>query len=209
MSRLPSNLKQISLFLERLPGIGEKTANRLAFYLLRLPEVDLKEFSQAVADLKQKTKLCCQCFNFTESDLCDICSDKQRDQTTITVVESVLDLLSLEQGGIYHGLYHVLHGRIDPLNNIRPEDIYIDQLLERVKKLIDSRVNRLKIKEIILATNPDMEGEATAIYIKNKLKILNAKFKITRLGYGLPIGANLEYADYMTLRKALENRNSY
>lgn len=206
MTSLPKSLKRISLFFERLPGIGEKTANRLAFYLLRMPEVDLKEFSQAVADLKTKTKLCHQCFNFTESEICDICVDKQRDQMIITVVESVLDLLSFEQGGIYRGLYHVLHGRIDPLNNIRPEDIYIDQLLKRVKKS--------KIKEIVLATNPDMEGEATAIYIKKKLEGLKAesgslKFKITRLAYGLPIGANLEYADYMTLKKAIEGRNSF
>ncbi len=206
MTSLPKSLKRISLFLERLPGIGQKTANRLAFYLLRMPEADLKEFSQAVADLKSKTKLCRQCFNFTESEICDICNDKQRDQMIITVVESVLDLLSFEQGGIYHGLYHVLHGRIDPLNNIRPEDIYIDQLLKRVKNS--------KIKEVVLATNPDMEGEATAMYIKKKLEELKAEnkslqFKITRLAYGLPIGANLEYADYMTLKKAIEGRSSF
>jgi len=222
MNSLPSSLKQISLFLERLPGIGEKTANRLAFYLLRLPEADLKEFSQAVAQLKTKTKLCRNCFNFTETEICDICSDEKRDQTVITVVESVLDLLSFEQGGIYNGVYHVLHGRIDPLDNIGPDDIYIDQLLKRVKSgvsqshFVPTKVGTTlgtKITEVILATNPDMEGEATAVYIKNKLKIQSAswriKFKISRLGYGLPIGANLEYADYMTLRKALENRNNF
>src|SRR3989339_2254515 len=115
MSSLPSSLKQISLFLERLPGIGEKTANRLAFYLLRLPEDDLKDFGQAISQLKSKTKLCKFCFNFTENEICSICSDDQRDKTIITVVESVLDLLSFEQGEIYKGVYHVLHGRIDPL----------------------------------------------------------------------------------------------
>ena len=203
MNQLPKSLKQISFFLERLPGIGEKTANRLAFYLLRLPETDLKEFSRAIADLKIKTKLCRNCFNFTESEICSICSNEQRDQTTITVVESVLDLLSFEQGGIYHGVYHVLHGRIDPLNNIGPEDIYINHLISKIDNL------KSKIKEVILATNPDMEGEATAMYIRNKLKVKSSKFKVTRLGYGLPIGANLEYADYMTLRKALENRNQF
>lgn len=211
MANLPSNLKQISLFLERLPGIGEKTANRLAFYLLRLPEQDLKEFSQAIAELKSKTKLCRNCFNFTEDDVCQICSDQKRDKGTITVVETVLDLLSFEQGRIYNGLYHVLHGRIDPLNNIGPEDIYLSQLITKIKDPVRQAQNKQgsRIKEIILATNPDMEGEATAMYIKNKLKSQNSKIKITRLGYGLPIGANLEYADYMTLKKSLENRNQY
>ena len=211
MANLPSNLKQISLFLERLPGIGEKTANRLAFYLLRLPEQDLKEFSQAIAELKSKTKLCRNCFNFTEDDVCQICSDQKRDKGTITVVETVLDLLSFEQGRIYNGLYHVLHGRIDPLNNIGPEDIYLSQLIAKIKDPVRQAQDKQgsRIKEIILATNPDMEGEATAIYIKNKLKSQNSKIKISRLGYGLPIGANLEYADYMTLKKSLENRNQY
>ncbi len=203
MSTLPKSIKNISLFLERLPGIGEKTANRLAFYLLRLPERDLQEFAQNVADLKKKTKLCINCFNLTEDTLCTICSDKSRDQSVITVVEEVLDLLSFETGNIYKGIYHVLHGKIDPLNNIRPEDIYIEQLLDRVNKEKDT------LKEIILATNPDMEGEATAMYIRNKIKDLGLKIKITRLGYGLPIGASLEYADYMTLKKSLENRNQY
>jgi len=209
MANLPSNLKKISLFLERLPGIGEKTANRMAFYLLRLPDPDLKEFGKAVAELKSKTKLCRNCFNFTEEEICQICSDNKRDKSVITVVESVLDLLSFEQGRIYNGVYHVLHGRIDPLNNIGPNDIYIEQLIKRIRDV--GKIGA--IKEIILATNPDMEGEATAIYIKNKLKSQSAswrtKLKITRLGYGLPIGANLEYADYMTLKKSLENRNQY
>jgi len=211
MANLPSSLKQVALFLERLPGIGEKTANRLAFYLLRMPEGDLKDFGKAVSELKEKTKLCKICLNFTEDEKCEICNDPRRDKNTITVVESVVDLISLEQGNIYNGVYHVLHGRIDPLNSIGPEDIYLNQLVDRIKKLADSKTNRSK--EIILATNPDMEGEATAIYIKNKIKTLSAnwqsKLKITRLGYGLPMGANLEYADYMTLKKALENRNQY
>ncbi|MCX7881152.1 MAG: recombination mediator RecR [Patescibacteria group bacterium] len=206
MTSLPLTLKKISHFLERLPGIGEKTANRLAFYLLRMPENDLKDFANMIASLKSKIKLCSSCFNFTEEEKCEICLDKKRDQGMITVVESVLDLLSLEKGGIYQGIYHVLHGRIDPLNNIRPEDIYIEPLIKRIK-------NNKEIKEIILATNPDMEGEATAIYIREKIKNQfigsQTKIKITRLAYGLPIGANLEYADYMTLKKAIEGRNEY
>jgi len=215
MNSLPNSLKKISLFLERLPGIGEKTANRLAFYLLRLPDSDLKDFAESIASLKEKTKFCKNCFNLTENNLCSICQDNKRDHSVITVVETVLDMLSFETGGIYYGVYHVLHGRIDPLNNMGPEDIKIKELLERVKKLTGlpirqaqgKRVNGLK--EIILATNPDMEGEATAIYIKEKLKIKNEKLKITRLAYGLPIGANLEYADYMTLKKAIEGRSKF
>ena len=208
MSSLPNNLKNISLFLERFPGIGEKTANRLAFFLLNLPEDDLKEFAENVASLKLKTKLCKNCFNFTENELCEICTDKKRDESIICVVETVLDLLSFEQGRIYNGVYHVLHGKIDPLNRVGPEDIKIKELLERVKKFTGLRVNELK--EIILATNPDMEGEATAMYIKSKLTGLRVnELKITRLAYGLPMGANLEYADYMTLKKAIEGRNKF
>ncbi len=208
MSTLPSNLKNIALFLERLPGIGEKTANRLAFYLLRMPDEDLKEFGRHLADLKSKTKFCKLCMNLTEEELCSICSDEKRDFETVTVVETVLDILSFETGNIYQGVYHVLHGKIDPLNNIGPDDIFIEKLIERV------RGSGTKIKEIILATNPDMEGEATAMFIRNKFgELMKAdsklNFKISRLGYGLPMGGNLEYADYGTLRKAIENRNKF
>ena len=206
MSSLPNSLKNISLFLERLPGIGEKTANRLAFFLLNLPEEDLKEFAENVDSLKSKTKLCKNCFNFTENEICEICNDKTRDQSVICVVETVLDLLSFEQGRIYNGIYHVLHGKIDPLNRVGPEDIKIRELINRIKT---TSAKASAVKEIILATNPDMEGEATAVYIKNKLKIQNPKLKISRLAYGLPMGANLEYADYMTLKKAIEGRNKF
>ncbi len=210
MAGLPTNLKQISDFLQRLPGIGEKTANRLAFYLLRMPEEDLKEFADKVRNLKQRTKLCSNCLNLTENTLCEICESPHRDKTNLIVVEDALDVLSFETGNIYNGLYHVLHGRIDPLNNIGPEDIYIGKLLERVKT---SFAKASEVKEIILATNLDTEGEATAMYIKNKLlevkKKTAKKFKVTRLAYGLPIGASLEYADYMTLRKSIEGRSEY
>ncbi len=205
MSTLPSSLKQIAYFLQRLPGIGEKTANRLAFYMLRLPQTDLKEFSEHVKNLKDKTKFCLRCNNLTEEQICKICTDKNRDVKKIMIVEDVLDLISFETGKIYDGLYHLLHGRIDPLNNIGPGDIYIDSLFKRV---IEEST-----KEIILATNLDTEGEATAMYIKNKLDDLkknrNLKFKLTRLAFGLPMGANLEYADYMTLQKSIEGRSDY
>lgn len=204
---LPSHLKHVSLFFERLPGIGQKTANRLAFYLLRLPEKDLKEIASNLADLKEKTKKCKICNNLTEEEMCDICADPRRNHNLITVVEDVIDLLSFEQGNIYQGVYYVLHGKIDPLNHIGPEDIYIDALLKRAKAESNT------LEEVILATNPDMEGEATAMFIRNKLNELTAQgdatFKVTRLGYGLPMGGNLEYADYMTLRKAIENRSEF
>jgi len=203
MSSLPNSLKNISLFLERLPGIGEKTANRLAFFLLNLPEEDLKEFANNVSDLKSKTKLCKNCFNFTENEICEICEDGERNHSIICVVETVLDLLSFEQGRIYNGVYHVLHGKIDPLNRVGPDDLKIRNLESRIQN------SESKIKEIILATNPDMEGEATAVYISNKLRIKNSELRISRLAYGLPMGANLEYADYMTLKKAIEGRNNF
>jgi recombination protein RecR len=207
MNTLPTSLKQVSLFLERLPGIGEKTAHRLAFYLLRLPEHDLKEFAESVSNLKARTKYCKNCLNLTEEELCAICVGDKRDMGVITVVESVLDLLSFETGNMYQGVYHVLHGRIDPLNHVGPEDIHINKLLERIEAGKDV------VKEVVLATNPDMEGEATAMYIRSKIHELQKKrgveIKMSRLAYGLPMGANLEYADYMTLRKAMEGRNSY
>jgi len=197
----PSILRKISLFLQRLPGIGEKTANRLSLFLLKIPEEDLKTFGQNVVNLKQKIKLCKKCFNLSEEDICSICADKNRNQKIVLIVETVLDLLAFEQGKIYQGVYHVLHGKIDPLNRLTADDLKIKELIERLKKE--------EIEEVIIATSPDMEGEATAVYLKEKIEkevYFDKKIKITRLAYGLPIGANLEYADYMTLKKALEGR---
>jgi recombination protein RecR len=199
----PPILKKISLFLQRLPGIGEKTANRLAFFLLKIPEEDLKTFGQNLIDLKQKIKFCQRCFNLSEEELCPICTDNKRDHQTVVVLENPLDLLAFEQGNIYQGVYHILQGKIDPLNRVSADDLKINELINRLKKE--------DIKELIIATSPDMEGEATAYFIKNRVEkeILPQKtIKITRLAYGLPIGANLEYADYMTLKKALEGRRN-
>lgn len=207
MSSLPKPLKKAIDFFEKLPSIGPKTAKRLAFYLLRLPQEDLDQFANSLQQLKKKSLRCQICLNLTEETLCSICQDNQRDKSLLIVVEDVLDLLSFETGDQYKGVYHVLHGRIDPLNYIRPEDIFIKQLLKRVE------AEGKKVREIILATNPDLEGEATAMHIKKKLdevkKKKKLKFKITRLAYGLPIGADLEYADYMTLKKAVEGRREY
>lgn len=206
MAALPTNLKHVAFFLQRLPGIGEKSANRMAFYFLRMPQIDLEEFSKSIRELKERTKMCVICKNLTEEETCSICADSQRDKNIITIVEDVLDLLSFETGNIYNGVYHVLHGKIDPLNNIGPDDIYLPSMFDRIRKMPD-------LKEVVLATNLDMEGEATAMYIKTKIREMKseapAELKISRLAYGLPMGANLEYADYMTLKRAIDGRNEY
>ncbi len=210
MAKLPRSLQNVALFFERLPGIGVKTANRLAMYLLRIPEKDLRVIGEQISQLKSRTKMCRNCMNLTEEDMCEVCNDPMRDKGTITVVETALDVLSFETGNIYKGVYHVLHGKIDPLNSIGPDDIFIHQLEKRVLQHYSSGS---VIKEVILATNPDMEGEATAMYIRNQLKDVQKKnaltFQITRLGYGLPIGAHVEYADYGTLSKSIENRKEF
>ena len=206
MAKLPLSLQKVSLFLQRLPGIGEKSANRLAFYLLRIPEQDLQAFGQAVTLLKAQTKRCSICQNLCEGeDVCEICIDTKRNHEIVTVVESVLDILSFETGGIYDGVYHVLHGKIDPLNRVTADDLTVDKLTQRVREG--------KVKEIILATNPDMEGEATAMYIRNQIQQIgeqmSTKINVTRLAYGLPMGGNVEYADYVTLKKAIDGRNKF
>lgn len=206
MAKLPASLQKVSLFLRRLPGIGEKSANRLAFFLLRLPEQDLIDFAGALSNLKSQTNRCATCENFCEQDdICEICQDTKRDHQVVTVVESVLDILSFETGGIYDGVYHVLHGKIDPLNRVSAEDLTIDKLMERVQKG--------GINEIILATNPDMEGEATAMYIRDRIAHIknehNLHVTVTRLAYGLPMGGNVEYADYVTLKKAIQGRSTF
>lgn len=208
--RIPKAIQNLIESFEKLPGIGPKTAQRLTFYLLHVPQGELDKFSASVQNLKKDTVLCSVCFTVGESDPCSICSDEKRDDTTICVVEQPLDVLSLEKNGKYNGLYHVLHGKIDPLNNIGPDEIYIRQFLDRLKKLSNGSGNS-SIKEIILATNPTMEGEATAMYITKNLKsqIPNPKFKITRIGRGLPIGADIEYADEITLQRAMEGRQIY
>jgi recombination protein RecR len=200
--RIPTAIQNVIESFEKLPGVGPKTAQRLTFYLLHVPQHELDRFSQSVQHLKTKTVICSMCYSVDEMDPCSICGDPRRDNSIICVVEQPLDVLALEKSGKYRGLYHVLHGKIDPLNNIGPEEIYILQLLQRVKQ--DSHV-----KEIILATNPTMEGEATAMYIAKQLKVDDRGLKVTRIGRGLPIGADLEYADSSTLDRAMEGRSSY
>jgi len=167
--KIPKAIQNLVESFERLPGIGPKTAQRLTFYLLHVPQGELDKFSLSVQNLKRDTVLCSICFLVAESDPCHICSDEKRDSSTICVVESPLDVLSFEKSGKYNGVYHVLHGRIDPLNNIGPDEIYVKELLERVKESSNG-FKKEGIKEIILATNPTMEGEATAMYIAKKFR---------------------------------------
>lgn len=180
-----------------LPGIGMKTAQRLAFYILTLSEQDAKAFSNAIIEAHQKIKNCDICKNFTDKPICDICNDSTRDRTVVCVVEDAKDVVAFERTREYHGLYHVLHGLISPMDGIGPDQLYIKELLTRIGEGI--------IKEVIMATNPTVEGEATAMYLSRILKPLGVK--VTRLAFGIPVGSNLEYADEVTLFKALENRS--
>ena len=188
-------LKLINQF-EKLPGIGHKTAVRLAFYILESDEKVAKEFSEVLVNAKNNVKFCSTCYNLTEKDPCDICSNNKRDESVICVVENVKDVKKKEKTHEYKGKYHVLHGSISPMNNISAGDIKIKELLERLK---DDAV-----KEVILATNPTVEGEATAMYISRLIKPLG--INVTRIAHGIPVGGDLEYTDEITLIKALEGR---
>lgn len=199
--KIPKAIQNTIESFEKLPGVGPKTAQRLTFYLLHVPQYELDKFASSLTNLKSSTLICSNCFTVGESDPCEICTDSERDQTTICVVENPLDVLALEKGGKYKGVYHVLHGRIDPLNNIGPDEIYIQQLLDRIQKDFS------QISEIIIATNPTMEGEATAMYLTKQIKDKHEGIKVTRIGRGLPIGADLEYADEVTLQRAMEGRS--
>lgn len=209
--RIPKAIQDLIESFEKLPGIGSKTAQRLTFYLLHVPQGELDNFSKSIQNLKKGTIICSTCFSVDESNPCSICSNSNRDKSTVCVVEEPLDVLALEKNGRYKGLYHVLHGKIDPLNNIGPDEIFIKQLLDRIMN------HESGITEIILATNPTMEGEATAMYIARQVKTSasaeasarQANLKITRIGRGLPTGADIEYADELTLQRAMEGRSEY
>lgn len=199
MAILPKAVSKVIESFQRLPGVGPKTATRLAFYLLHVPQEELEQFAKNVSSLKANTVICSVCKNTAESDPCDICKNPARDHTVICVVEQPTDVLSIERTGKFGGVYHVLHGAIDPLNNIGPDELYVFDLLKRVDEA----------KEIILAMNPNMEGEATAMYLGKQIKEKNKNVAVTRLAHGLPIGADIEYADEVTLTRALEGRRSY
>ena len=184
---------------ERLPSIGHKTAQRLAFHMLSMSDEQVKEFTDAITAAHTNIHQCAVCCNLTEEEICPICQSSTRDRSTICVVEDPRDVAVFEKTGDYDGLYHVLHGAISPMNDIGPDAIRIKQLLERLAG------QDKEVKEVIMATNPTVEGEATAMYISKLLKPLG--FKGSRLAYGIPVGADLEYADEVTVSRALEGRN--
>ena len=185
--------------LGKLPGIGPKSAQRVTYHLLRAPEEQTRSLADAILSIKEKTKLCSVCFNVTDDDPCSICQSAQRERNKICVVEQPQDILALEHTGIYHGLYHVLHGAISPTEGIGPGELKIDELLEHLKG--DS------IEEVILATNPTIEGETTASYLSKLITPMG--IRVTRLARGLPYGTELEYADDVTLTRAIEGRQEF
>lgn len=196
---VPKPVADLIAEFEKLPGIGPKSAQRLVYYLLHAPKELSGSLSQAVLDLKEKTVLCETCWNIAESNPCSIDSDNRRDRTKIMVVEEPLDVLALERSNSYTGLYHVIHGAISPLHNIGPDDLHIKELLPRLKSG--------EVKELILATNPNMEGESTAMYIQRLISPLG--IRVTRIARGLPVGSDIEYADEVTISRAVEGRSDF
>ncbi len=196
MEYFPAPLETLVEQFARLPGIGGKTAQRLAFFVLGLPAEDVNAFASALVDAKKNITLCPVCQNFTAGGLCPICASEKRDASTICVVADPRDVAAMERSREYQGRYHVLHGVISPLNRVGPEDLAIRPLLERVQAG--------GVAEVIMATNPDTEGEATAMYLARLLRPLGVK--VTRLAYGIPVGGHLEFADEATLLRALEGR---
>lgn len=196
MTSIADSLDRLIEEFNKLPGIGKKTAQRLAFFVLRIKKEEAENLAQAIMDVKEKIRYCSVCFNITEKDPCKICADKKRDRSLICVVEESKDVLAVEKTGQYNGAYHVLGGVLSPLDNIGPEDLKIKELLNRLKQK--------GVKEVILATNPSTEGEATAIYLAKLIKPLG--IKVTRIARGLPSGGALEYADVNTLANAIEGR---
>lgn len=198
MDTTPRAVTRLIEEFHRLPGVGPKTAQRLTFYLLRAPKEQAQSLAEALAQLKDRIVICSICANIAEENPCAICRDESRDRSIVCVVEEPLDVLALERTREYHGLYHVLHGAISPVEGIGPEDLRIQELLNRLQR--DS-----SIKEIVFATNPNLEGEATAMYLERLIKPLG--IRLTRLARGLPVGGDLEYADEVTLTRALEGRH--
>lgn len=196
MRYFPAALERLTEQFARLPGIGGKTAQRLAFHLLSVPQEEAEDFANAILDAKKTVHLCPCCQNLTDRELCPICDDESRDHGLICVVADPKDVIAMERAREFTGVYHVLHGVISPLNHIGPDDICIRELL--------TRVGAGSVREVIMATNPDTEGEATAMYISRLLRPMEVR--VTRLAYGVPVGSQLEYADEVTLLRALEGR---
>ena len=196
MQYFPAALQELADQFARLPGIGGKTAQRLAFFVLGLPEAEAQSFADAILEAKRLVHTCPVCQNLTDREICPICNDDMRDKGVICVVAEPKDVIAMERSREFSGVYHVLHGVISPLNHISQDDIRIKELLQRVSSG--------NVREVIMATNPDTEGEATAMYISRLLRPM--EIKVTRLAYGVPVGSQLEYADEVTLSRALEGR---
>ena len=196
MSTFPSSLERLIEAFARLPGVGSKSAQRMAFYILSLDAAEAKSFADAIMAAKGEVHRCSICQNLTDSDICPVCSDHRRNQSVICVVSDPKDLIAMARSREYNGVYHVLHGVISPMNHIGPDDIAVKELL--------ARINTGEVSEVIMATNPDTEGEATAMYISRLIKPFGVK--VTRIAYGIPVGSNLEFADDATLFRALEGR---
>ena len=196
MSMYSPSIEKLIQSFEKLPSIGNKTAARLAFYILNASEEETKDFISSIVNAKKNLKYCSKCYNISDTDPCPICANPKRDQSEICVVEDVRDIIAMEKTHEFRGVYHVLHGSISPMNGVGPDDIKIKELLAR---LMDGQV-----KEVILATNPRVEGEATAMYLSKLIKPLG--IKVTRIAHGIPVGGDLEYTDEITLTKALEGR---
>ena len=193
---LPKTMSELVDEFSKMPGVGRKSAERMAFYILKSPKETARKLADTIINMRQTIRFCNNCFNLSDKELCAICQDDSRDKSLICVVEDPKDIAALEKSSQYNGLYHVLLGKLSPLDGIAPQDLKIDELVERLKKT--------KPKEIIIATSSDTEGDATFLYLAKLLKPL--KIKISRIASGLPVGANIEYADQATLIKAMENR---
>lgn len=196
MRWFPKSINHLIQSLRKLPGIGLKTAEKLAYHIIKMPKEEALKIANSIVEVKEKIRLCKKCFNLSEEDLCPICQDKSRDPTIVCVVEEPSNIIPIEKSNEFKGLYHILHGALSPLDGIGPEDLKIPELLERLK--------RDKVKEVIIATNMDVEGEATALYLAKNIKPLG--IKVTRIAYGLPMGTNLDFIDEYTIAKAIEGR---
>lgn len=201
MSKIPKSLSDVIESLETLPGIGPRGASRLAFFLLRAPDQISNNLADSIKNLKSSIKTCANCYNYTENELCFICDDEARDSSLIMVVEEPLDIVAMDNSNVYRGVYHVLGGLISPIRGIGPEEVRIKELIQKLQSI--------NVDEVILATNPTLEGESTAMYVKKEIDKLEKGIKVTRLARGLPTGADLEYADEFTLKRAFEGRDIF
>ena len=198
MYHYPASIRKLIKSLSKLPGIGEKTAERLAVHILRAPRLETEQLAHSILEIKAKIRLCTRCFAMSDNDVCHICGDTSRDASVVCVVEQAADMASIEKSGAYKGLYHTLGGALSPMEGVGPDDIRIRELMTRIKKG--------GVREVILATGTNVEGEATASYIASQLE--NLPIKVTRIASGVPMGGDLKYVDQMTLKRALESRHA-